>query len=69
MTAVDNLKTYEAIADAHAEGLQKLVPAFETLYASMSEAQKKNADEVFNRSRHHGHPMVHHAPAQQPTTK
>jgi protein CpxP len=68
MTAVDNLKTYEAIADAHAQGLQKLVPAFETLYASMSDAQKKNADAVFNRSRHHAR-MMHHAPSQQPTTK
>jgi periplasmic protein CpxP/Spy len=69
MTAVDNLKTYEAIVDAHAEGMQKLVPAFETLYASMSDAQKKNADAIFSRSRGPGHRAVHHAPAPQPTTK
>jgi len=47
MTAVDDLHSYQAIARAHLEGLNKLVPAFETLYASMSDAQKKNADGVF----------------------
>ncbi|MGO9787883.1 MAG: Spy/CpxP family protein refolding chaperone [Stellaceae bacterium] len=47
MTAVDDLHSYQAIAQAHLEGLNKLVPAFETLYASMSDAQKKNADGVF----------------------
>jgi glycerophosphoryl diester phosphodiesterase len=47
MNAVDDLKSYEAIADAHAEGLKKLVPAFSSLYDSMSETQKKNADQVF----------------------
>jgi glycerophosphoryl diester phosphodiesterase len=47
MNAVDDLKSYEAIADAHADGLKKLVPAFSSLYGSMSDAQKKNADQVF----------------------
>jgi hypothetical protein len=47
MTAVDDLRSYQAIARAHLEGLNKLVPAFETLYASMSDTQKKNADTVF----------------------
>ncbi len=47
MTAIDDLHSYQAIAQAHLEGLNKLVPAFETLYASMSDAQKKNADSVF----------------------
>jgi LTXXQ motif family protein len=57
MSAVDNLKSYQAIADAHAQGLQKLVPAFQALYASMSPEQQKNADAVFRaaRARHH-HP-------------
>lgn len=48
MNAVDDLNSYEAIADAHAEGLKKLVPAFAALYDSMSDAQKKNADQVFS---------------------
>jgi molecular chaperone GrpE (heat shock protein) len=49
MNAVDNLRSYEAIADTHAEELKKLVPAFEALYDKMSDAQKKNADTVFNK--------------------
>ncbi len=44
MTAVDDLRSYEAIADAHAAGVKKLTSAFETLYASLSDAQKKDAD-------------------------
>jgi cytoskeletal protein RodZ len=48
MTALDNLKNYEQITDAHADGLKKLVPDFETLYGEMSPAQKKAADTVFN---------------------
>jgi LTXXQ motif family protein len=51
MTAVDDLRAYQGIADAHAEGLKKLIPAFEAVYASMSDAQKKNADAVFGRMR------------------
>src|SRR5215469_9712879 len=47
MTAVDNLQTYSDIAQAHADGLKKLVPVFDTLYGSMSDAQKKVADGVF----------------------
>ena len=47
MTAVDDLRSYQTIAQAHLDGLNKLVPAFDTLYASMSDAQKKNADTVF----------------------
>src|SRR2546426_2448865 len=47
MTAVDNLQSYSAIVEAHAEGLKKFVPAFEALYASMSDAQKHQADNVF----------------------
>lgn len=48
MNALDNLKNYEEIADAHAEGLKKIVPDFETLYDAMSPAQKKAADTAFN---------------------
>ena len=52
MTAVDDLKSYSAIAEAHADGLKKFIPAFEPLYAGMSDAQKKSADTLF---RQHGH--------------
>ena|ERR1700722_9367275 len=52
MSAVDDLESYQAIAQAHADGLSNLVPAFDTLYASMSDAQKKNADAVFKKRPH-----------------
>lgn len=48
MNAVDNLKSYEQITDAHADGLKKITPDFEKLYNQMSPAQKKTADSVFN---------------------
>jgi len=47
MNAVDDLRSYEKLADAHADGLRKLVPAFEALYKTMSEDQKRTADVVF----------------------
>jgi len=47
MTAVDDLKSYQMITDEHADGLKRLIPAFEALYAKMSPAQQKNADRVF----------------------
>jgi protein CpxP len=47
LTAVDDLKNYEAFAQAHVAGLKNLITAFETLYKVMPAAQKKNADEVF----------------------
>ncbi len=47
MTAIDDLRSYAAVADAHAAGVKQLIPAFEALYATLSDAQKKNADVVF----------------------
>jgi len=47
MTAVEDLHSYAAITNAHAEGLAKFVPAFEALYASMSDAQKAEANTMF----------------------
>ena len=52
MTAVDDLKSYSEIAQAHADGLKKFIPAFEPLYASMSDAQKKDADKLFRHQDH-----------------
>ena len=48
MSAVDNLQSYEQIADAHADGLKKLMPAFQALYDAMPDTQKKVADSVFS---------------------
>lgn len=47
MSAIDDLRSYQAIVEAHAEGIKKLVIAFKPLYASMPEEQQKNADAVF----------------------
>jgi hypothetical protein len=49
MTAVDAVKSYQAVIEAHDAGMAKFVPAFESLYDSMSEAQKKTADAMFRR--------------------
>jgi len=53
MNAVDDLKSYGEIADAHADGIRKLTPAFQALYDSMSDVQKKNADLIFRTDHHH----------------
>jgi len=47
MTAVDDLKTYQKFAEAHAEGLKNLISSFNALYEAMPDAQKKVADQVF----------------------
>jgi protein CpxP len=47
MNAVDDMQSYAQIAQQHAQDTQKLATAFQTLYASMSDDQKKNADAVF----------------------
>src|ERR1700693_5085718 len=58
MSDVDDLKSYGNIVDAHADGIKKLTPVFSDLYASMSDAQKKQADILFRRGDHeHGHKM------------
>jgi periplasmic protein CpxP/Spy len=52
MNAVEDLKSYSEIVQASAEGLKKYVAAFEPLYNSMSEEQKKNADLLFRGGGH-----------------
>ena len=49
MNAVDNLSSFQKMAQVHADGLGKLTLAFKTLYDGMSDDQKKNADAVFRR--------------------
>ncbi|TDN63525.1 Spy/CpxP family protein refolding chaperone [Paraburkholderia sp. BL10I2N1] len=60
-TAVENLKSWGDIAQAHADGNKTLLAAFEPLYGSMPDAQKKIADQVFR------HPDTHR-PAHKPST-
>jgi protein CpxP len=61
MTAVDDLKSYGEIAEAHATGIKNLTPVFADLYSSMSDAQKKEADNLFRHGgqRHGGHMHGH----------
>jgi periplasmic protein CpxP/Spy len=47
MNALQNMQSYEQIAEAHAQHLQKLVPAFGSLYDAMPAQQKQLADQVF----------------------
>ncbi len=47
MNAVEDLKSYGEIAEAHADAIKKFTPVFTTLYDSMSSEQKTSADELF----------------------
>ena len=47
MTAPDDLKSFQEIAQLQADGLKRLSDAFQTLYDRMSPEQQKNADAVF----------------------
>ena len=47
MTALDHMKAYEAMSQAHADNMQRLVPAFSRLYDAMTPEQKKLADQSF----------------------
>jgi hypothetical protein len=60
MSAVDDLNNYAELAQTHADGVKKMSAVFAPLYSSMSDEQKKLADEVFHP---HAHPAkaVHHA--------
>jgi hypothetical protein len=53
MNAVDDLRSYRMITDEHADGMKRLVPAFEALYDKMTPAQQKNADHVFDEQQRH----------------
>ena len=60
LNAVDNLKSYKDVSDAHTACLAKFIAAFEPLYASMSDTQKANADAIFaakmaRQGHHKGH--------------
>ena len=59
MNAVDSLKSYERLAEAHVKRLKRLVPAFEKLYAALPAKQKKLADKVFRED------IQKHAPPQE----
>ena len=47
LNAVESLRAYTAMAKEHAEGMQRLLPAFEALYNVMSADQQRLADQAF----------------------
>lgn len=47
LSAIDNLQSYAALALAHAQGVQRLVPAFQAVYNSFSPEQRALADQLF----------------------
>jgi hypothetical protein len=53
MNAVENMQSYAQIEQTRAQDLQKLVPAFQTLYASLSDQQKQQADRLFRNQAAH----------------
>jgi protein CpxP len=52
-TAVEDLKSYEAITHAHDQGLKKLIPVFEKFYKGLSEDQRASADDMFGKYEGH----------------
>jgi hypothetical protein len=54
LTAVDDLVNYQDFAQTHLTGLQNLTTAFKSLYDTMPDAQKANADKVFLSFGHNG---------------
>jgi protein CpxP len=47
MSAADDMQSYAQLAQVHAANMQKLAGAFQTLYATFPDDQKKVADAVF----------------------
>ena len=47
ISAVDVVKSYADVIEAHEAGMKKFIPAFEDLYNSLSAKQKKIADDLF----------------------
>lgn len=60
MNADDVMKSYSALAQQHAEDLQKLSVAFSGLYGVLSDTQKQTADKLF-RQEHAGKSAKHHS--------
>jgi hypothetical protein len=59
MTATDNMASYAQVTKEHADNTQKLVPAFQALYDTMSDNQKMTADKVFRTDANHGDQTRH----------
>ena len=47
MSALDNMRSYEKLANQHAEDVRRLTAAFQTLYEQLTPEQKQQADQMF----------------------
>jgi len=47
MNAAENMQSYAQLAEQHAQDLRKLAGAFQAVYESLSDEQKRAADEIF----------------------
>ena len=47
MSAVDNMQSFAQLEQQRANDMQRVVPAFQALYASLSDQQKATADQLF----------------------
>ena len=55
MNAVEHIKFHSQITEAQLAQQKKFIPAFEALYASMSDEQKKITDTIFRTGKHGKH--------------
>lgn len=64
MSAVENIQSYADLSTEHAKEVQKLVPAFQAVYETFSDTQKRHADDVFriNANARHGQQARHGEP-------
>jgi periplasmic protein CpxP/Spy len=65
VTALDDMKQYADIAQAHADDMKKLVDAFQPLYDGFTPDQKKLADETFRHGEHPAGSSRKHGKASQ----
>lgn len=64
MNADDSMKSYASLAKLHADNMQKLATAFSALYGTLSDDQKKIADNLFRNEKAKRHAPPHkHKPA------
>ena len=70
VSALDDMKQYATIAQAHADGMKKLVDAFDPLYGSLSPEQKTLADATFHQGGRDGrHRQGHHGKGGKPAAE
>jgi periplasmic protein CpxP/Spy len=55
MNAVDHMKFHNQMTEAQLAQQKKFIPAFEALYASMSDDQKITTDAIFRTGKHGKH--------------